>query len=168
MKWPRKALSSLFFDIFHFPLSVPIKRLKIFGRHAYLYLFLHCTLVMAEFASVDLSQFSEAEIALFREGFNKVDTDGSGSISTSELGALLTGLGYSVPDDVLPELIKPVDVDNSGSLDFNEFVTLICAFIAMSQDIEESEHVTVSADLSIFSEEEIAGFKAAFGAVGTK
>ncbi len=120
---------------------------------------------MAEFASVDLSQFTEEQIALFRQGFNKVDTDGSGSISTSELGALLTELGYPVPDDVLPELIKPVDADNSGSLDFNEFVTLICAFIAMSEE-EDVPAAAISADMSIFSEEEIAGFREAFTAVG--
>ncbi|KYC35411.1 histidine kinase [Scytonema hofmannii PCC 7110] len=50
---------------------------------------------------------------------------GSGAISTEELGQVMRSLGQSPSDTELRDTIKEVDVDLSGSIDFEEFKALM-------------------------------------------
>ena len=53
------------------------------------------------------------------------DVDGSGSISVIELNGLCEKLGLKVKDDELRALMKLMDRDGSGSVDFEEFATVM-------------------------------------------
>ncbi|MBC6434237.1 histidine kinase [Nostoc sp. HG1] len=68
---------------------------------------------------------TEEEVAKLWEAFKVFDEDGSGAISTEELGQVMRSLGQSPSDIELRDMVKQVDVDLSGSIDFEEFKTLI-------------------------------------------
>lgn len=53
------------------------------------------------------------------------DDDGSGSISIDELKKLFAFLEIAATDEEIQKIVRLVDVDRSGTLDFEEFVTLI-------------------------------------------
>jgi calmodulin len=75
---------------------------------------------------------SARDIQEFREIFNLIDTDGSGCISPEELGALIEQVGLKISQEELDELVKEIDVDGSGEIDFQEFLE------TMSRDINPS------------------------------
>ena len=51
--------------------------------------------------------------------FNAFDTDGSGSISTEELGRMLGGAAVSTK--IMDQIIDQVDTDKNGEVDLSEF-----------------------------------------------
>ncbi|MBW4632277.1 MAG: EF-hand domain-containing protein [Iphinoe sp. HA4291-MV1] len=68
---------------------------------------------------------SEQQVEKLWEAFKVFDEDGSGAISTEELGQIMRSLGQSPSDTELRDMIKEVDVDLSGSIDFEEFKALM-------------------------------------------
>ncbi|BAY23325.1 signal transduction protein [Calothrix sp. NIES-2100] len=78
-------------------------------------------------ATVELEKkvMTEAEVAKLWEAFKVFDADGSGAISATELGEVMRSLGQSPNEIELRDMIKEVDVDLSGSIDFEEFKTLM-------------------------------------------
>jgi len=67
----------------------------------------------------------EAEIEKLWEAFGVFDEDGSGSISVEELGSVMRSLGQNPTSVELRDLIKEVDIDRSGTIDFEEFKSLM-------------------------------------------
>lgn len=55
-----------------------------------------------------------------KEAFDLFDKDGEGSISSKELGTVMRAIGQVPSEDELQEMINQVDVDGSGTIDFNE------------------------------------------------
>lgn len=72
--------------------------------------------------SLDLT---EETIKEFREAFALFDKDGDGSITASELGVVMKGMGQNPTDTELQQMINEVDADGNGKIDFAEFVTLM-------------------------------------------
>lgn len=68
---------------------------------------------------------SEQEVEKLWEAFKVFDEDGSGAISAEELGQVMRSLGQSPTDIELRDMIKEVDVDLSGTIDFEEFKALL-------------------------------------------
>lgn len=79
--------------------------------------------------SVRFDELTDEQLATFEKAFKAVDKDGSGSISTNELGTLLRQLGQNPTEDDLRDLLAVADADGSGTLDFAEFVPLIVRMI---------------------------------------
>ncbi|ARV63110.1 histidine kinase [Nostocales cyanobacterium HT-58-2] len=75
--------------------------------------------------AIEKRVMTEEEVAKLWEAFKVFDADGSGAISTEELGQVMRSLGQSPSDIDLRDMIKEVDVDLSGSIDFEEFKTLL-------------------------------------------
>jgi len=59
-----------------------------------------------------------------RAAFTLFDKDGSGSISSEEVKEILCS-GQKIDDKVWDEVIKEVDEDGNGEIDFNEFATMM-------------------------------------------
>ena len=76
---------------------------------------------------VEKNAMTEEEVAKLWEAFKVFDADGSSSISAEELGQVMRSLGQSPSEIELRDMIKEVDVDLSGSIDFEEFKALIVA-----------------------------------------
>ncbi|KAI1295251.1 hypothetical protein EDD11_007875 [Mortierella claussenii] len=63
----------------------------------------------------------------FINGFKVFDKDGNGYISVGELRYVLTNLGEKLSDAEVDELLKGVEVDKSGKVNYEEFVKMILA-----------------------------------------
>ncbi|WP_445242915.1 EF-hand domain-containing protein [Microcoleus sp. N3A4] len=74
---------------------------------------------------LEKATFSEEEVEKLWEAFKAFDEDGNGAVSVEELGQVMRSLGQSPSDTELRDTIKEVDVDLSGSIDFEEFKTLM-------------------------------------------
>ncbi|XP_034323714.2 uncharacterized protein [Magallana gigas] len=61
----------------------------------------------------------------FKETFNLFDKDGDGTISTNELAMVMRSLGQNPSDAELEIMLKGVDEDGNGSIDFEEFVLMM-------------------------------------------
>eukprot|EP00929_Paragymnodinium_shiwhaense_P007497 TRINITY_DN111419_c0_g1_i1.p1 TRINITY_DN111419_c0_g1~~TRINITY_DN111419_c0_g1_i1.p1 ORF type:complete len:863 (+),score=300.88 TRINITY_DN111419_c0_g1_i1:117-2705(+) len=66
--------------------------------------------------------FSAKEAGELQRTFNRFDTDGSGEVETVELGDMLRYLGESMPLEKVQRLLAQVDFNDSGSLDWREFL----------------------------------------------
>lgn len=71
------------------------------------------------------TEFTPAEVAEFQNQFALFDANGDGSISSGELSTVLTNLGQTVSAQRLTVMISEVDGDNSGSIEFGEFVQMM-------------------------------------------
>ena len=60
-----------------------------------------------------------------KEIFDKFDLDGSGSVSTSEMKNMIQQLDLKLSDDDIAKLMRDADPDQSGQIDFEEFVTVM-------------------------------------------
>ena len=80
---------------------------------------------------------TEMQKAEFAEAFSLFDEDGGGDISTDELANVMRSVGQSPTEIELQEIIKLVDEDNSGSIDFQEFLILMARKLKESDTEEE-------------------------------
>ena len=72
-----------------------------------------------------MENLSEEKIAEFRAAFELFDRDRDGTITTKELGTVMKNLGQYLSESELEEMIKQVDLDGNGTIDFNEFLGLM-------------------------------------------
>src|SRR4028119_1103023 len=98
--------------------------------------------------SVELEKkaMTEEEEAKLWEVFQVFDADGSGSISSEELGQVMRSLGQSPNQTELRDMIEEVDIDKSGSIDFEEFKMLM-----VSQQGDRQSRLKMS--FSVFDED---------------
>ena len=70
----------------------------------------------------DLSESQKQEI---KDAFDLFDTSGSGTIEPKELKVALRALGMEPSKDEIANLVARVDKDNSGTVDFHEFLAIM-------------------------------------------
>lgn len=75
---------------------------------------------------------TDEQIADFREAFSLFDKDGDGTISAKELGIVIRSLGQNPTEKELQELINQADEDDSGTIDFQEFLSLMAHKLKVS------------------------------------
>jgi len=63
----------------------------------------------------------EEEKEELRDAFKTLDADGDGFLSASELRNVLTSMGEPLTDKEVDEMLRSVDIDNDGKLNFAEF-----------------------------------------------
>jgi len=69
--------------------------------------------------------FKDEEIKTILGVFRMFDEDGSDSISSNELGEILAYMGQGCPKDKVDELVKKFDTDESGEIEWEEFLELV-------------------------------------------
>eukprot|EP00929_Paragymnodinium_shiwhaense_P011704 TRINITY_DN11784_c0_g1_i2.p1 TRINITY_DN11784_c0_g1~~TRINITY_DN11784_c0_g1_i2.p1 ORF type:complete len:1026 (-),score=344.29 TRINITY_DN11784_c0_g1_i2:209-3247(-) len=87
---------------------------------------------VTDYATMDFEEFHafcekfrKYELEMFRKLWNDFDEDGSNEMTMDEMAKLLSALGIVPLKATLEEAIALVDADGTGTLDFDEFVTLI-------------------------------------------
>ena len=80
---------------------------------------------------------TEQQIEEFREVFGLFDKDGGGTISNSELGTVMRTLGQNPSETEIEAMIREVDVDGNGEIDFEEFCRLMVRQMEQNQPAEE-------------------------------
>ncbi|KAL4955329.1 hypothetical protein BDW69DRAFT_160822 [Aspergillus filifer] len=68
---------------------------------------------------------TKEEIDQFREVFSVFDKDQNGDIDAQELGEVMRSLGQAPTDAELQDIIDELDVDRTGTIDFEEFLILM-------------------------------------------
>ncbi|XP_072858380.1 calmodulin-like [Pogona vitticeps] len=81
-------------------------------------------------------RLTDEQLAEYKEAFSLFDKDGDGKITTSELGTVLRSLGHNPTEAELQGLIHAVDTNNSGAIDFPEFLSVV-AKRTKARDTEE-------------------------------
>lgn len=74
---------------------------------------------------LDKKAIAQEEVDKLWEAFKVFDGDGNGGISAEELGQVMQSLGQNPSNTELRDMIKSVDVDLSGCINFEEFKTLM-------------------------------------------
>lgn len=70
------------------------------------------------------SHLSADELTEIREAFDQFDLDRNGHITSKEIGTALKCLGEEIPGYKLRDIVKEVDADNNGTVEFNEFLEI--------------------------------------------
>merc|ERR1711907_399935 len=81
--------------------------------------------------------FSPEQRDEFKAVFDVFDTDGGGSIDAKELGVAMGALGKTPNKHELEDMIAEVDEDKNGTIEFNEFLTLMAKDSKELDDPEE-------------------------------
>ncbi|CAJ0944532.1 unnamed protein product, partial [Mesorhabditis belari] len=76
-------------------------------------------------------KYSKKELKEWKQLFGMFDTDGSGAIGSEELKRAMKALGVGMSDEHIENIIKEVDSDGNGEIDFDEF----CACMKKSQTL---------------------------------
>ena len=72
-----------------------------------------------------VENLSEERITEFKAAFELFDKDRDGAINNKELGTVMRNLGQNPSDEELKQMIKEIDLDGNGVIDFNEFLYLM-------------------------------------------
>ncbi|TRY75206.1 hypothetical protein TCAL_04610 [Tigriopus californicus] len=70
-------------------------------------------------------ELTEEQIAELKQAFNEFDKDGSGNITTKELGYAMRAMGMNPTEQELLDLINEFDTDGSGQIEFPEFCNMM-------------------------------------------
>ena len=70
---------------------------------------------------------TEDEVMEIKEAFDLFDTDHSGTIDTDELKQALGNLGIDAKNQTLQNMMNDIDKNQSGTIDFDEFIEMMTA-----------------------------------------
>eukprot|EP01099_Mayorella_cantabrigiensis_P002306 TRINITY_DN2016_c0_g1_i1.p1 TRINITY_DN2016_c0_g1~~TRINITY_DN2016_c0_g1_i1.p1 ORF type:complete len:149 (-),score=44.36 TRINITY_DN2016_c0_g1_i1:269-715(-) len=73
----------------------------------------------------------------YRQAFALFDKDGSGSISLSEIGTVLSSLGHTPTQEELKDLLGDLDSDGNGEISFEEFLEMMSRKAPAGSEEEE-------------------------------
>ncbi|KAK7959665.1 calmodulin [Apiospora aurea] len=69
---------------------------------------------------------SQEEIAVFKELFDSYDDDKGGNITVQEFAKVMSNSPGQQPTEAeVQQIIKEVDLDGDGTINFNEFITMM-------------------------------------------
>ena len=72
-----------------------------------------------------VENLTDETINQFHYLFELFDKDSSGTITTKELGTVMRNLGQNPSEEELKQLIREVDLNGDGTIDFKEFLCLM-------------------------------------------
>ncbi|KAJ3191714.1 calmodulin-like 3 [Irineochytrium annulatum] len=79
-------------------------------------------------AAVKKKSLSAEQREYYQEAFNLFDKDENGGIDIYELGEVMRSCGMDPSEEELQAMIGRVDVDHTGTIEFEEFLTMIDDF----------------------------------------
>merc|ERR1712224_488298 len=83
------------------------------------------------------TELTEEQKQEIKEAFDLFDTDGSGNIDQKELKVAMRALGFEPKREEIKKMIADVDKDNSGVIDFPEFLDMMTQKMAERDPREE-------------------------------
>ncbi|KAI0836951.1 EF-hand [Hypoxylon sp. FL0890] len=85
-------------------------------------------------------QLSQEEIQVFKELFDSYDVDKGGNISVEEFAKVMSQSPGKAPTQAeVEQIVKEVDLDGDGTINFNEFITMMTGQPYPPQD-EDAEY----------------------------
>merc|ERR1712062_740864 len=80
---------------------------------------------------------TEEQVGQITQAFELLDTDGSGTIETQELKIAMRALGFEPKQEEIDKMVRDVDDDGSGSVDYPEFLEMMAHKILNRDPVEE-------------------------------
>ena len=77
------------------------------------------------FSCSDPTKLTDSELDCLKEAFSLFDADHDGEITVHELGRVMRNHGLNPTDDELKDMIRNVDKNSNGAIDFNEFIEMM-------------------------------------------
>merc|ERR1719284_592849 len=90
---------------------------------------------------------SADEVQEVKDAFDLFDTDGSGAVSVQELVDAMVSLGIDKKNETVFEMIKEIDTDGSGELEFAEWLEMMTARLTNKtprSEIERSSSYSIT------------------------
>uniref|UniRef100_A0A182J4R2 EF-hand domain-containing protein n=1 Tax=Anopheles atroparvus TaxID=41427 RepID=A0A182J4R2_ANOAO len=87
-------------------------------------------------AKMNKTELSKDQTKILREAFTAFDIEKKGSISMEVVGTILDLLGYSMSDDELQDIIDEYDIDESGNIEWEEFIELASNYVEPEEDYD--------------------------------
>ncbi|CAF0874171.1 unnamed protein product [Adineta steineri] len=87
-----------------------------------------------------LEKFTDEQLTEFRELFNMFDKDNQGILTIQTLVSVMKSVGQTPTESDMIDLMREIDIDNSGTIDFYEFVNIISQHMYPSETIQEIRH----------------------------
>ncbi|XP_078173050.1 calmodulin-like [Carex rostrata] len=72
-----------------------------------------------------METLTQEQIAEYKEAFSLFDKDNDGCITMHELRTVIKQLGQNPTEEDVQEMIREVDADGNGTVEFNEFLALM-------------------------------------------
>jgi len=70
-------------------------------------------------------QLSRQDVECLKEAFKLFDCDSNGRITVEELGKVMRTHGFDPTEEDLRDMIRNVDTNANGAIDFNEFIDMM-------------------------------------------
>merc|ERR1711936_714793 len=70
-------------------------------------------------------KLAATDLECLKEAFALFDRDRDGEISTEELGKVMRAHGFKPSEEDLRDMIRNVDKNSNGAIDFNEFIEMM-------------------------------------------
>lgn len=93
---------------------------------------------------MSVEELTKEQVQMLRKAFDMFDREKRGCIHTNMVSTILRTLGQSFEEKELQALIKEIDADGSGEVEFDEFLTLTAKFLveedteAMQEELREA------------------------------
>merc|ERR1712066_652522 len=84
---------------------------------------------------------SADEVQEVKDAFDLFDTDSSGAVSVQELVEAMESLGLQQKNEAVFNMIKEIDTDGSGELEFTEWLEMMTARLSDKTPRSEIERV---------------------------
>ncbi|KAI5631875.1 EF-hand domain pair domain-containing protein [Phthorimaea operculella] len=88
----------------------------------------------SKISEVDLT---EAFLEELRDAFSLFDKDDEGTMSTKDLNQIMRSLGYNLLDAEIKDMLKEVDPEDTGVIDFDQFTALALRKINSTDNVSE-------------------------------
>lgn len=84
-----------------------------------------------------IDKFTDEQLVEFRDLFQMFDKDNQGILTGMNLLQVMRSIGHTPTEADMIDLMREMDIDNSGSIDFYEFVRVISREMSPSERQEE-------------------------------
>ncbi|XP_053674368.1 troponin C, isoallergen Bla g 6.0101-like [Anopheles nili] len=89
-----------------------------------------------EKSELDKTELSKDQLKILQDAFNAFDIEKKGSISLEVIGTIMELLGYALSEEELKEVMEDYDEDESGQIEFSEFIELASNYVEPEEDYD--------------------------------
>lgn len=91
----------------------------------------------APYQLATMEDLTEDMIKEFEQAFQLFDKDGNGMIEAKELADVLNALGQSPSEEDIDKMMREIDGDRNGTIEFSEFLTMMASKMRVVDNEEE-------------------------------
>uniref|UniRef100_A0A182QF05 EF-hand domain-containing protein n=1 Tax=Anopheles farauti TaxID=69004 RepID=A0A182QF05_9DIPT len=86
--------------------------------------------------TMENSELSKEQMKILKDAFDAFDIEKKGFISLEVVGTILDLLGYALSEEELKEVMEDYDLDESGQIEFEEFIELASNYVEPDEDYD--------------------------------